>query len=467
MDRALEGVLTEISNLIGRAYVITDLTRLATYGSDGFTLEHRLPTAVVLPGDAEEVSAVVRRLSEAGQPFLARGAGTSLSGGAIAMNGAVIIHLSRLSRIVSIDLENAVVECEPGVVNRTISQRVAGLGYFYAPDPSSGQACTVGGNVAENAGGPHCLKYGVTGSHVLMVEAVLADGEKVRLGHLGAYPDPVDFLGLLVGSEGTFGIITRVWVRILAKPKTRRTVMALFDHVRDASQAVSAIISAGVIPASMEMMDQLAISAVEQGAYRVGYPLDVAAVLLIEVDGPPIEVEASMQTVEAILAKFHPRSIRMPTSEVERELWWANRKTAFGAMGFLSPRYYVQDGVIPRSRLPEVLEQIAQIAERYRIRVANVFHAGDGNLHPLLLYDDRDPDEVSRVTQAGSEVLRVCVDMGGSITGEHGVGLEKLEEMRLQFDPHELAAQRALKASFDPKALLNPGKVLPRECASP
>ncbi|MCL5065230.1 MAG: FAD-binding protein [Firmicutes bacterium] len=461
MEIPVEEVLVQIAQVVGSQYVLRDASVLASYGADGFTLENVPPRAVILPGNADEVAETVRLLAGAGVPFLARGAGTSLSGGAIARQGAVIVHLSRMSRILSVDLKNGMVECEPGVVNRTISQRVAPDGFFYAPDPSSGQACTIGGNVAENAGGPHCLKYGVTANHILMVELVLADGERVRVGHLAAYPDPIDFLGLMLGSEGTFAVVTRVWVRVIRIPPSQSTVMALFDQVAGASQAVSAIISAGIIPASIEMMDQLAISAVEQGTYRVGYPPDVAAVLLIEVDGSSVEVQSDTEAVLAILAKFHPRSVQTPHSEAERDLWWANRKTAFGAMGLISPRYYVQDGVIPRSRLPEVLERIAAIAERYRIRIANVFHAGDGNLHPLLLYDDRDPDQVARVIQAGSEVLRVCVEVGGSITGEHGVGLEKLQEMSLQFSPEELQALRGLKASFDPQGLLNPGKVLP------
>lgn len=460
-DSRSRAAFEAISQIVGAAHLICDPMILASYGSDGYTLEHQAPLAVVLPGSAEEVAQVVRTLAAAEIPFLARGAGTSLSGGAIALDHAVIIHLSRLSRILSVDLDNAIVECEPGVVNRQISERVAADGYYYAPDPSSQQASTIGGNVAENAGGPHCLKYGVTSAHILRAELVLVDGTVVCVGHLAAYPDPVDFLGLILGSEGTFAIVTRVWVRILPKPQASRTVVALFDRVEDASQSVSAIIASGIIPASLEMMDQLAVAAVERGAYRVGYPLDIAAVLLVEVDGADREVAGDAERIHAILEGYHPRAIRLPANDAERTLWWANRKTAFGAMGLIAPRYYVQDGVIPRSRLPQVLTEIAEISRQYRIRIANVFHAGDGNLHPLLLYDDKDPGEVDRVRQAGSQVLKVCVRHGGSITGEHGVGVEKLEDMLVQFTVTELRAQASVKRSFDPKGLLNPGKVLP------
>ncbi len=420
-----------------------------------------MPRAVVLPGSTEETQSVVRILARHGVPVVARGAGTSLSGGAIASQDSVILHFSRLNQFHQIDWTNRVTEVGPGVINADVSRALQPGGYFYAPDPSSQQACTIGGNFAENSGGPHCLKYGVTVNHVLMADVVLPNGEVRRFGNLAGDPDGPDWLGLLVGSEGTLGIATRLWLRMTPSPRASRTIAALFDSVAEASHAVSAVIAAGVIPAALEMMDRLAIFAVEKGAYPVGYPPDTAAVLLMEIDGEPLGVEAEAQQVLSLLEGFHVRQVKTAQSLEERNLWWANRKTAFGAMGLISPRYYVQDGVIPRHTLPIALDAIDSISAHYDIRIANVFHAGDGNLHPLLLYDDRDPREVSRVKRAGSEILRYCVELGGSITGEHGIGLEKLDEMRVQFSPEALLAHDAIKRVFDPAALFNPGKLLP------
>ncbi|OLZ08762.1 FAD-linked oxidase C-terminal domain-containing protein [Sulfobacillus thermosulfidooxidans] len=460
MNRDLDWI-EELKAVVGPEFVLTDPMALLPYACDGYTLSQETPRAVVLPQETEQVASIVRILRREGIPFLARGAGTSLSGGATPLNGAVILHLSRMNRIWEIDPENRVVVVDPGVVNAVISRVLESHGHFYAPDPSSQQACTIGGNFAENSGGPHCLKYGVTLNHIVMAEVVTVEGDVMRLGNLAGEPEGIDWLGLVIGSEGTLVIATKLWLRMTPKPAASQTVLALFDDVAEASQAVSDIVAAGVIPAALEMMDRLAIYAVERGPYPVGYPEDVDAVLLIEVDGERHEVEETARRVEAVLQAHKVRAVRLAESEVERNRWWANRKTAFGAMGLISPQYYVQDGVIPRSRLPEALARIDTIARHYNIRIANVFHAGDGNLHPLLLYDGKDAAMVERVRQAGSEILAVCVELGGSITGEHGVGIEKREDMIKQFGPGELAAQEAVKYAWDPAGLLNPGKLLP------
>ena len=457
MDPEIEA----LQAIVGVPSVLTHPSALIAYSQDGYTLEAGMPKAVVLPRSADQVQAIVRLLAQAKIPFLARGSGTSLSGGAISQEGAVIIHLSKMNRIINWDWTNQIVAVEPGVINAHISGQLSAHQYFYAPDPSSQQACTIGGNFAENSGGPHCLKYGVTVNHIVMADVVLADGELVTFGNLAGEPLGPDWLGLLIGSEGTLGIATRLWLKMTPQPQASRTILALFDETREASQAVSDIIAGGHIPAALEMMDRLAIAAVEKGAYPVGYPPGLEAVLLIELDGNPPEVEQTSREVMDLLRRRHVREVREAASHLERNLWWANRKTAFGAMGLISPQYYVQDGVIPRSTLPRALAEITAIGEHHQIAIANVFHAGDGNLHPLLLYNDRDPEEVKRVRQAGSEILALCVRLGGSITGEHGIGLEKREEMRLQFTPSALRAQSAIKAVFDPQELLNPGKVLP------
>ena len=460
-----EAWVEELKNIVGSAFVLTDFMDLLPYSCDAYTLVQQTPRAVVLPGKSSEVQEVVRILRRHHVPFLARGAGTSLSGGATALEGTVIIHLSRMNRILDIDPENRVVVVEPGVVNADITRAAGPFGFFYAPDPSSQQTCTIGGNFAENSGGPHCLKYGVTVNHIVMAEVITGEGETIVLGNLAGEPEGIDWLGLVMGSEGTLAIATRLWLRLTPKPSASQTVLALFDDVTEASQAVSAIVAAGIIPAALEMMDRLAIYAVERGPYRVGYPEDLAAVLLLEVDGESREVHAMATRVQEVLQQYRVREVRLASTTEEKNRWWANRKTAFGAMGLISPQYYVQDGVIPRSRLPEALGRIGEISRRYNVRIANVFHAGDGNLHPLLLYDERDKEVVRRVIDAGREILAVCVDLGGSITGEHGVGIEKLEDMRRQFTETELAAQRAVKEAFDPMGILNPGKLLPTRTA--
>ncbi|WP_251554643.1 FAD-linked oxidase C-terminal domain-containing protein [Neobacillus muris] len=435
---------------------------LVAYDCDGFTIERHLPRAVVFPKNTEEVSMIVQYCSENELPFLARGAGTGLSGGAVPLNREVIISMVRMKRLLEVDLENRRAVVEPGFVNLKLTNSVSERGYYYAPDPSSQYACTIGGNVAENAGGAHCLKYGVTTNHILGLEVVLPNGDVIEIAPNGIPDFPgYDLLGLLTGSEGTLGIVTKITVRILKSPQARQTVLAYFDRVQDGSQAVSDIISSGIVPAALEMMDKVAIEGVEAAAFPVGHPKDIAAVLLIEVDGIAAGIDEQIQMILDVCKKSHVREVKVAKDEAERARWWANRKTGFGAMGAISPDYLVQDGVIPRSKLPEVLERIHQISEESGLRIANIFHAGDGNLHPLVLFDSRVPGETEKAIQAGSACLKACADAGGSITGEHGVGIEKMEEMRFVFTDDEIKAQTDIRDVFNPERLLNAGKLFP------
>jgi glycolate oxidase len=435
---------------------------LLAYDCDGFTIHKHLPKAAVFPKNTEEVSKLVKYCSDQGLPFLARGAGTGLSGGAIPVNGEVIISMVRMKKLISVDLENRRAVVEPGFVNLKLTNSISDRGYYYAPDPSSQYCCTIGGNVAENAGGAHCLKYGVTTNHILGLEVVLPNGEVVEIGRNGVLDEPgYDLLGLLTGSEGTLGIVTKITVRILKNPETKQTVLAYFDKVKDGSQAVSDIISAGIVPAALEMMDKTAIEAVEAAAFPVGHPKDIEAVLLIEVDGIAAGIEEQINQILEVCKKSNVREVRAAKDEAERGRWWANRKTGFGAMGAISPDYLVQDGVIPRSKLPEVLKKIAQISEESGLRIANIFHAGDGNLHPLVLFDARKPGEIEKALEAGSLCLKACADVGGTITGEHGVGIEKREEMRFVFKDVEILAQTNIREVFNPNNLLNAGKLFP------
>ena len=435
---------------------------LLSYDCDGFTIHKALPKAVVFPRNSEEVAAVVKYCYNNQLPFLARGAGTGLSGGAIPLNGEVIISLVRMKKLLHVDTENRRAVVEPGFVNLKLTNSISERGYYYAPDPSSQYACTIGGNVAENAGGAHCLKYGVTTNHILGLEVVLPNGEIIEIGKDGIPDAPgYDLLGLLTGSEGTLGIVTKITVRILKNPEGKKTVLAYFDKVEDGSQAVSDIISAGMVPAALEMMDKIAIEGVEQAGFPVGHPLDIEALLLIEVDGIAAGINDQIEAIVNVCKKRNVREVKVAKDEQERARWWANRKTGFAAMGAISPDYLVQDGVIPRSKLPEVLERIDKISKEVDLRIANIFHAGDGNLHPLVLFDARKPGEIERALKAGSECLRVCADVGGSITGEHGVGIEKREEMRFVFNDEEILAQTAIRDVFNPHNLLNAGKLFP------
>ncbi|ANB60001.1 FAD-binding oxidoreductase [Anoxybacteroides amylolyticum] len=451
-----------LARIVGEEAILFKKEDLIAYDCDGFTVHRHLPKAVVFPKNTEEVAAVVKYCHEHDLPFLARGAGTGLSGGAIPLNGEVVISLVRMKRLISVDLENRRAVVEPGFVNLKLTNSIANRGYYYAPDPSSQYCCTIGGNVAENAGGAHCLKYGVTTNHILGLEVVLPNGEVIEIGENGIL-DPLgyDLLGLLTGSEGTLGIVTKITVRILKNPEAKQTVLAYFDRVADASQAVSDIISAGMVPAALEMMDQTAIEAVEAAAFPVGHPNDIEALLLIEVDGISAGIDEQIEEILHICRKRNVREVKVAQNEQERAKWWANRKTGFGAMGAISPDYLVQDGVIPRSKLPEVLQQIEQISKKYGLRIANIFHAGDGNLHPLVLFNSEKPGETEKALAAGSECLQACAAVGGSITGEHGVGVEKKEEMRFIFTDDEITAQTNIRDVFNPKNLLNAGKLFP------
>ncbi len=433
-----------------------------TYAMDGLPTHRRLPALVVLPGTREELIAVVRLLAAHGVPFVPRGAGTGLSGGALADEHTVLLVLTRLNRIVRVDQANRLATVEPGVVNAKLSAAARPLGLHYAPDPSSQSACTIGGNVAENAGGPHCLKYGVTANHVLALELLLADGSVVDVGSPGGEPWGPDLVGVFVGSEGNFGIATRITVRLTPVPRAVRTLLADFSALRTAGEGVSAIIAEGLVPAALEMMDQSCIRAVEDSVYAAGYPRDAAAVLLVEIDGRNADaVIAEADRVAELLRQSGARSVRTAADEAERERLWQGRKKAFGAMGRLSRDLVVQDAVVPRSALPQVLEAISGIAQRYGLVVSNVFHAGDGNLHPNISFDATDPALTQRVEEASAEIMSVCIAAGGTITGEHGIGLDKLRYMPLIFDAESLGAMQAVRRVFDPDERVNPGKVVP------
>jgi glycolate oxidase subunit GlcD len=454
-------IAEDLARIVGARFVRTARAELATYASDGLPTYRRMPGVVVLPGTGREVAAVLALLARRGVPFVARGAGTGLSGGALAEAPAVLVTLTRLARILAVDRANRRAVVEPGVVNATLSRAAAPFALMYAPDPSSQTACTIGGNVAENAGGPHCLKYGVTSNHVLALEVVLPSGEVVRLGSASGEPWGPDLVGAFVGSEGMFGIATEITVRLVPLPADVHTMLADYTSLRLAGEAVSRIIAAGVVPAALEMMDHNAIQMVESSVYAAGYPADAAAVLLVELDGRPAAVAGDAAVARAILEDSGARSVRSARTEAERTRLWQGRKKAFGAMGRVSADLVVQDAVVPRSALPDVLEEIASIGARYRLRVTNLFHAGDGNLHPNLSFDAADPDQVERVHAASGEIMRACVAAGGTITGEHGVGLDKLAYMPLVFGPDDLGLMAAVRGVFDPDGRANPGKVIP------
>lgn len=454
--------IREVADVVGDKWLRQAASELDTYASDALPTRRSRPGAVVIPGSQEEVVEVVRVLSRHGIPFVPRGAGTGLSGGALASHDAVCIALTRLKRIHEVDPVNRLAIVESGVVNVRLSEATARYGLHYAPDPSSQTACTIGGNVAENAGGPHCLKYGVTSNHILQLEVVLADGEVVTLGSRSGEPWGADLVGLFVGSEGMFGIATLITVRLTPLPRAVQTLLADFGSLRGAGEAVSTIIASGIIPAALEMMDQGCVKAVEASIYAAGYPTDAAAVLLVEVDGrDDTSVAAESDDIQQILRDRGARSILVATDAEERARLWQGRKKAFGALGRVSPDLVVQDAVVPRSKLPDVLEEIADIGVRYGVAVTNVFHAGDGNLHPNINFDGRDHAQVRRVEAASAAIMKACIDAGGSITGEHGVGIDKLRYMTSLFDPDTLAAMRATRRVFDPRELANPGKVVP------
>ena len=458
-------LIEALGRIVGSRWVRHRRAELTTYAMDGLPTRESYPGVVVVPADAAEVREVVRLLHLIGVPFVARGAGTGLSGGAVADPDAVLITLTRMNRILRIEPGRLRAVLQPGVVNARLSEAAAPHGLQYVPDPSSQTACTVGGNVAENAGGPHCLKYGVTTNHVTQLEVVLSDASVVRLGSPQGDPWGPDLVGLFVGSEGMFGIATEITVRLEPIPPTVRTMLADFPTVRSASEAVSSIIAAGVVPAALEMMDRACVAAVEASIYAAGYPTDAAAVLLVELDGQTEAVEAEAGMVAGILRERGAREVRSASSPADRARLWQGRKKAFGAMGRIAPDLAVQDAVVPRSALPDIMDRIAEIRDRHRLSISNVFHAGDGNLHPNISFDRHDSAVAARVSEACREIMAACVEAGGSITGEHGVGSDKLDYMPLIFDGESLAAMHAVRRAFDPWEAANPGKVVPlRAC---
>ncbi|QZP07605.1 FAD-linked oxidase C-terminal domain-containing protein [Caenibius sp. WL] len=441
--------------------VIADEESLRPYESDGLTAYRQPPMVVVLPETTEQVSRILAWCHANKVKVVPRGAGTSLSGGALPLADAVLLGLGKFKRVLEIDYHDRLAIVQPGVTNLAITRAVEERGFYYAPDPSSQIACSIGGNVAENSGGVHCLKYGLTTNNVLGCEIVMMDGEVLRIGGRHLDPGGLDLLGVIVGSEGLLGVVTEVTVRILPKPQTARALLIGFPDVESAGQCVADTIAEGIIPAGMEMMDRPAIHAAE-AFVNVGYPLDVEALLIVELDGPEAECSHLLGEVEAVARRNGAVSIRTSRSEEERLAFWAGRKAAFPAVGRLAPDYYCMDGTIPRRRLPEVLEQMAALSEKYGLGVANVFHAGDGNLHPLILYDANKPGELHRAEEFGNDILRLCVAVGGVLTGEHGVGVEKRDLMPVMFSDTDLKQQQRVKCAFDPELLLNPGKVFPQ-----
>ena len=452
-------LIKSLKEIVGAAYVLVEKEDVIVYEQDG-SIFQVMPEVVVLPANVEQVSALVKVAKEANVPIVPRGSGTGLAGGAVPAEGGIIVSLARLNRILRVDLANRIAVVEPGVINVDVTRAVAKEGFFYAPDPSSQAACSIGGNVANNSGGPHTLAYGVTTNHVLGLEVVLDGGTIVWLG--GEVPDMpgYDLCGVFVGSEGTMGIVTKIIVRLMRARECVRTMLAIFDQMDAASQAVVDITGAGIIPAALEIMDRTTIEAVERGA-PVGLPRDAEAVLIVEVEGLNEHAEQAIMRAREVCERNGAREVKLAKDEAERQRLWKGRKGAFGAMGALAPNYYVQDGVVPRSKLPEMMRRIAEISKEFNLRIANVFHAGDGNLHPNILFDMRTPGEIDRVIEAGAATLRACVELGGSITGEHGVGLEKKAYIGLLFSEADLNAMARVRRAFDPDTRFNPAKLFP------
>jgi glycolate oxidase subunit GlcD len=453
-------LVAKLASIVGETRVLVRTGELRTYESDGLPGYHFKPAVAVFPGTREETIAVVRLLADTHTPFVARGAGTGLSGGALA-DDVVLLGLHRLKRIISVDADNARAVVEPGVVNASLTAAATPFGLHYAPDPSSQTACTIGGNVAENAGGPHCLKYGVTLNHILALTVILPNGEIIQLGNAEGEDSGLDMLGAFIGSEGCFGVVLDATVRLERNPQSIRTLLADFHSVDAAAHAVSAIIASGIVAAALEMMDAPTIQAVEASIYAAGYPTDAAAILLIELDGASAGLDTDVERVVTFCHEAGARAVRVATDPADRARLWQGRKKAFGAMGRISSHLVVQDAVVPRTSLPAMLAEIARIGAAYRVHVCNVFHAGDGNLHPNIPYNANDPDESARVHSAMTEIMEACIAAGGTITGEHGVGLDKLPYMDSLFTPSTLGAMCALRDVFDPERRSNPGKVVP------
>ncbi|MDG2382034.1 MAG: FAD-linked oxidase C-terminal domain-containing protein [Pirellulaceae bacterium] len=453
-------LIDQFRKLLGSDRVLSGRSDLLVYECDGFVIEKNSPDIAVFPQDTAEVAEIVKQCQQADVLFVPRGAGTSLAGGCLPVGGGVMIVLTRMNSILEINLRDGYAVVQPGVVNVRLTEALKGSGYHYAPDPSSQGACTIGGNVATNSGGPHTLKYGVTVNHVLGIEAVMADGRIVRFGGPAEDGPGLDLVGTLVGSEGTLAIVTEACVRITKNPQGYRTMLAVFDSVEDTTNAITEIISAGIVPAALEMMDKGIIGALEE-AFHFGFPLDAEAVLLIEVDGLEAGLNEQRDRITELCTQRGAREVRLAKDENERQKLWKCRKQAFGAIGRLSPSYCTQDGVVPRTKLPHILRRIREIGEKHQIEIVNVFHAGDGNLHPILLFDERDSSQVDRVLQASGEILDECLDCGGSVTGEHGIGVEKVSFMNKMFDAGDLAAMERLRTAFNPDNHLSPYKMLP------
>ena len=457
---ALSPLLDRLRSVVGAGGMLTAPSDLMVYECDGYTVEKNRPEVVVFPTSTEQVVAVVQACNEAKVPFVPRGAGTSLAGGCLPVGGGVMIALTRMKRILEVSTRDRYALVETGVVNIWLSNQLRVHGQHYVPDPSSQGACTLGGNVATNAGGPHTLKYGVTVNHVLGVEIVLPDGQVVQTGGPAEDNPGYDLTGVIVGSEGTVGIVTRAWLRLTRNPEAYRTLLGIFESVDDATNTISDIIGAGIIPGALEMLDNLILQAVE-AAFRFGFPLDAGAVLIMEVDGLEAGLNSDAERIVAIAQKNGAREVRRANSEAERLLLWKCRKQAFGAVGRLAPSYCTQDGVVPRTKLPHILREIQRIGVKHNLRIANVFHAGDGNIHPIVLFDERDPAQVQRVIQAGNEILDECLRCGGSVTGEHGIGVEKVNFMPKMFSPEDLAMMLRLRATFNPENRCSPAKIFP------
>jgi glycolate oxidase len=453
-------IIAALRRIVPGEGVIAEEEELRAYECDGLTAYRQLPMIVVLPETTQQVAEILKYCHGSGIKIVPRGAGTSLSGGALPLEDGITLGLGKFNRILDIDYDNRCVTAQPGVTNLAITHAVEADGFYYAPDPSSQIACSIGGNVAENSGGVHCLKYGLTANNLLGIEMVLMDGEIVRLGGKHLDSGGYDLLGIVTGSEGLLGVITEVTVRMLRKPSTARALLIGFPSSESAGDCVARIIGAGIIPGGMEMMDKPAIHAAE-AFVNAGYPLDAEALLIVELDGPEVEVDELIVRVEAIARENHADSVRISTSEAERDNFWAGRKAAFPAVGRISPDYYCMDGTIPRHQLSEVLTRMNELSGHYDLRVANVFHAGDGNLHPLILYDANKPGELEKAEEFGSDILRLCVEVGGVLTGEHGVGVEKRDLMGEMFNEVDLNQQQRVKCAFDPTQQLNPGKVFP------
>ncbi len=461
MAAHLDALHASLRRAVGDSACLTRPEELFVYEADGLTLNAAKPLAVVLPRETAEVAAVVRACREAGVCFVPRGAGTGLSGGAVAAEGGVVIECSRMDRILALEPGDRYAVVQPGVVNAELSRAAAPHGLFYAPDPSSQAACTIGGNVGENSGGPHTLKYGTTTDHVLGLELVLPDGEVVRLGGPAGFASGYDLVGAVVGSEGTLGVVTEVTVRLTPLPDAVETLLGVFPEVVSACRAVGGIIRSGLVPAALEIVDRRTIEAVEASVYAAGLPTDAGAVLLVELDGVAEAVAGQAERVRELCREAGASRVDVARDAEERQRFWRARKGAFGAMGRLAPDLYVHDAVVPRTKLPEILEAVCAICDRHGLRLSNVFHAGDGNLHPNISFDRRDPDELARVVKAGEEILRTCVEAGGVISGEHGIGTEKRDYMGMLFDDADLDAMLRLRAAFDPDRVCNPGKIFP------